>query len=227
MLCVQWWKCSATNGFGASSKRLRQMILNGSMESWRAAISTAKSPPEKVWKGSQPSFVPKGSGFYPTGYLIPESCLEPPPQLIKPSRPGHIMGAYAAAFQPWTVPFPLSSLQTTERSTLDWMQQKMLMFVFFRFLLSSGLEGKRVIKKRRASDLFPLLLLFLLLLATPQGHRGSLPTSKRPGLLWGLIFAYFCIVSNPGLVCLVFDNPQLRLWKKRNSSTRTSLQVFV
>ena len=106
----------------------------------------------------------------------------------------------------------------------------LVIFVFFRFL-SSGLEKKGYNKKQksfRSSDLFPLQLLRLLLLATPQGHHGSFSTSKRPGLLWGLMFAYFCIVSNrktsnPGLDHLVFDSLQLKLWKK----IRMSLQVFV
>ena len=50
MLCDQRWKCSATNGFGASSKPLGQdfEILNCSMESRRTMIS---NPNKSTWKG--------------------------------------------------------------------------------------------------------------------------------------------------------------------------------
>ena len=67
MLCDQRWKCSATNGFGASSKPLGQdfEILNGSMESRRTMIST---PNKSTWKGLEGFTaiiwaVAKGSGF--------------------------------------------------------------------------------------------------------------------------------------------------------------------
>ena len=108
-------------------------------------------------------------------------------------------------------------------------------FFYFSVFFLQGWRKKGKTKNKRVSDL-PIFFhfssfycSFWRLLRDTMVH---FPLAKGPAFFGGWflhMFALFQIekTSNPGLVRLVFDSLQLKFWKKRNSSTRTSLQVFV
>ena len=207
---VQRWKRSATNGFGPLE--LRPSHWGGTLSYWTVR-----------WKADGSRFQllrahQKRSGrvrchhvcCYERQRLLPYRLSD----TWKLSRARATInqtitsrahnGCICRCIPAMTAPFPLSSLQRTERSTLDWMQQKMFMFLFFRFLLSSGLEEKRVKQKTKGFRSDSTSAPF----SAPSGDSSGTPwfvshqQKARPSL--GIDFCIFlhCFKSWISLSCL-------------------------